>query len=151
MAEYEAFWKHEDEALLEESQDIIQDFPDASDVIKRVVRIFSDIVSRASCTPAKVGGSEVWSQIVNEAKSERIKLCKTLKGKSLFNALYGVYSITLQELKTALQKSVGKEPCASNLANFHAEDQEGSANKNGGKETARQEKKRRQHMKATNN
>jgi hypothetical protein len=108
MAEYEEFWKNEYESLRCESKDLITESPEARDVIQRVMKTLSDIVSLASCTPKKVGHSNEWAQIANTAQEDRANLCQTLKGKRLFSALYGVYCLTLANLKAVIQNSVGR-------------------------------------------
>ena len=109
MAEYEEFWKNEHESLRTEAKDLIAESPDAKEVIQRVLKTISDIVSLASCTPTKVGQGEEWTRIVDAAQEDREKLCAILQGKRLFRALYGVYCLTLANLKSVLQNSVGKE------------------------------------------
>jgi len=109
MAEYEEYWKNEFESLRSESKDLIVKSPDAKDVIERVLKTLSDIVSLASCTPVKVGQGEDWSRIVETAQEDRKNLCAILRGKRLFSALYGVYCLTLANLKAVLQNSVGRE------------------------------------------
>jgi hypothetical protein len=63
-------------------------------------------VSLASCTPTKVSKSDAWTRIVNSAQDDRAKLCEILRGKILVGSLYGVCSLTLNELKAVLQKCV---------------------------------------------
>ena len=108
MAEYEEFWKNEYESLGCESKDLIKESPEAKDVIQRVLKTLSDIVSLASCTPKEVGHSDEWAQIADTAQEDRANLCQILKGKRLFSALYGVYCLTLANLKAVLQNSVGR-------------------------------------------
>jgi hypothetical protein len=106
MADYEEFWTNEYEALRCESKDIVTKSPEAGDVIQRVLKTLSDIVSLASCTPKKVGHGEEWAQIADAAQEDRANLCKILKGKRLFSALYGVYCLTLAncQLKGSVTK-----------------------------------------------
>jgi hypothetical protein len=52
--------------------------------------------------PASVGESEQWSSIVNIAEENRQNFCKVLNGKTLFSALHGKYTVTLQEFKAVL-------------------------------------------------
>jgi hypothetical protein len=108
MADYEEYWKTEFEALSIESKTLTTESPDATEVIQSVLTTLSNIVSLASCTPAKVGESEEWTSIVNAAQEDRAKLCEALHGKRVFSALYGVYCLTLNNLKKVLQKSAGR-------------------------------------------
>jgi hypothetical protein len=107
MADYEEYCKTEFEALSIESKTLTTESPDTTEVIQSVLTTLSNIVSLASCTPAKVGESEEWT-IVNAAQEDRAKLCEALRGKRLFSALYGVYCLTLNNLKKVLQKSTGR-------------------------------------------
>jgi hypothetical protein len=127
MAEYEEFWINEHESLRSESKSLIVETPEAKDVIQRVLKTLSDIVSLASCTPAKVGQSEEWSQIVATAQEDREKLCAVLRGKRLFSALYGVYCLALANLKAVLQNSVGRtsEPFQTTEPTASADDTDG--------------------------
>jgi hypothetical protein len=109
MAEYEEFWKNEYESLWAESKDLITESPDAKDVIQRVLKTISDIISLVSCTPTIVGQGEEWTRIVEVAQEDRVKLCAILQRKRLFSALYGVYCLMLANMKSVLQNSVGKE------------------------------------------
>jgi hypothetical protein len=59
----------------------------------------------ASCTPASVGDSEEWAAVVSSAEDNRESYCKVLRGKTLFSALYGTYTVTLNELKNILKAS----------------------------------------------
>jgi hypothetical protein len=117
MAEYEDYWKRELESLRTESKDLINESPEARDVIERVLNTLDDIVSLASCTPTTVGQSQEWAGIVSTAQEDKEKLCTILQGKGLFSALYGVYSLTLANLKTVLQNSVGRDRTVQNYQN----------------------------------
>jgi hypothetical protein len=68
-----------------------------------MLNVLSDIEGVASYTPASVGNNEQWSAIVNSAEEDRQNLSKVLSGKTLFSALYGTYTVTLQELKAVLK------------------------------------------------
>jgi hypothetical protein len=65
--------------------------PDAEGSVKQVAKVLGDIVSLAGCTPANVGESKAWAGVVERAIQDRITFCKHLKGKQLFNAVYGTY------------------------------------------------------------
>jgi hypothetical protein len=43
--------------------------------------------------------------MVNSAKENRTNLCKALDGRPLFSGLYGMYTVTLNELKAVLKVS----------------------------------------------
>jgi hypothetical protein len=109
---YEQFWLREYNSLQSEYKDIVTKCPDADKVLREVYKVMGDIVSLAGCTPANIGTCSEWSRIVDSAKESRIGLCKCLKGKSLFSALYGTNSVTLNDLKSVLQESAS-EPNSS--------------------------------------
>jgi hypothetical protein len=48
---------------------------------------------------AEVGESSKWNTMVNSVEKNRANFCKSLDGKSHFSALYGMYKVTLTELK----------------------------------------------------
>jgi hypothetical protein len=62
-----------------------------------------EIEDLASFTPASVGESEKWAAIVSSAEDNRENFCKALRGKPLFSALYGTYTVMLKELKSVLK------------------------------------------------
>jgi hypothetical protein len=68
-------------------------------------KVLCDIETLAGCTPAAVGESEEWAAVVRTAEENRESFSKALRGKPLFSALYGTYTVTLNELKTVLQAS----------------------------------------------
>jgi hypothetical protein len=70
-----------------------------------VDKVLQNIVCLVGCTPASVGESEDWQRVVNNAQLYRESYCNVLKGKQLFSALYGLYTTTLNELKSVLQTS----------------------------------------------
>jgi hypothetical protein len=55
-----------------------------------------------------VGHSEEWVSITSSAEQNRENFCKVLRGKTLFSALYGTYTVTLNELKSVLKASSQK-------------------------------------------
>jgi len=78
------YWKNEYESLRSESKDLIVKSPDAKDVTQRILKTLSDIVSLASCTPAKVGHGKDWSRIVDTVQEDRANLCAVLQGEMDF-------------------------------------------------------------------
>jgi hypothetical protein len=99
VSEFEKHWQHECQCLKEEYKDIIKLHPDAADTIGQVYKVLGDIVALAGCTPASIGESEAWSHIVKTTKVDMTEFCKVLSGKQLFSALYGMYSVALNDLK----------------------------------------------------
>jgi hypothetical protein len=105
---HEDHWKEELSSLSDESSDIIKKYPDTAIVIKQVTNILSDLVSLAGCTPVQVGESDAWKKVVENAKQDRLNFCQILKGKRLFLALCGMYTVVLNDLKIVLKESVRK-------------------------------------------
>jgi hypothetical protein len=63
----------------------------------------------AGYTTALVGESDVWTSIINAAEDNQENYCKALSGKTLYTALYGMYTVNLNELKTVLKASIFSE------------------------------------------
>jgi hypothetical protein len=80
-------------------------YPEATSVVQQIRKVLSDIENLAGCTPAIVGESSVWTTIVNSAEDNRVNFCKSLDGKPLFRALYGIFTVTLNEPKAVLKVS----------------------------------------------
>jgi hypothetical protein len=59
----------------------------------------------AGCMPAEVLESSEWISIVNNAEENRQNFHEGLDGKLLFSALYGMYMVTVNELKAILKVS----------------------------------------------
>jgi hypothetical protein len=59
----------------------------------------------AGHTPTSRGECTKRAAIVNAAEKNEASYCKVLRGKPLFNALYGTYTVTLDELKDLLKVS----------------------------------------------
>jgi hypothetical protein len=64
----------------------------------QVQNVLNDIVILAGCTPAEVGESSEWTSIANSAEENRGTLQKS-GWEASFSALYGMYTVTLIELK----------------------------------------------------
>lgn len=56
--------------------------------------VLTDISILAAYTSKIVGGSDVWQKIVQRTETVRVSLCKVLKGKTVFDELYGVHSLS---------------------------------------------------------
>jgi hypothetical protein len=65
-------------------------------------------VSLAGCTPGRVGESDTWKKVEENAKQDRLKFCQILKDKRLFLALCGTYTVALNYLKVVPKESVRK-------------------------------------------
>jgi hypothetical protein len=102
---YEQFWTDQRSSLKAEYSEIVGRHPDAAVAIQQVFQVLCDIEDLASFTPASVGESGKWDAIVSSAEDNRESYCKALRGKPLFSALYGTYTVTLNELKIVLKAS----------------------------------------------
>jgi hypothetical protein len=69
--------------------------------------------------------------VVSKAKADRVSHCTVLEGERLFGALYGVYWLTLVELKAVLQHSAEKSSPAVPTAPDEDEFQEQEMRKEG--------------------
>jgi hypothetical protein len=67
--------------------------------------MLDDIENMAGHTTASVGESAEWAAIVNAVEGNGESYCRGLHGKPLFSALYGTYTVTLDELKALLKAS----------------------------------------------
>jgi hypothetical protein len=73
--------------------------------MQQLFTVLCQIEDLATYTPSSVGESDEWAAIVSSAEENRENYCKALRGKSLFSALYGTYTVTLNELKNVLKAS----------------------------------------------
>jgi hypothetical protein len=67
--------------------------------------VLSCIEDVANITPTSVGESKEWAAIVSSAEENHKIYCQALHGKPLFSALYGTYTVKLNELKSVLKAS----------------------------------------------
>jgi hypothetical protein len=65
-----------------------------------------DIEDVTGHTPASVEETAEWAAIVNTAEGNGASYCKALRGKPLFSALYGTYTVILDELRDLLKASI---------------------------------------------
>jgi hypothetical protein len=94
---YQAFWTEKRKPLKAESKRLLSQSPDADTQLKQLFKVLCDIEDVAGYTPASVGNSDQWSSIVIAAEGNRRNFCKALDRKTLYSALYGTYTVTLQE------------------------------------------------------
>jgi hypothetical protein len=60
-----------------------------------------------------VGESSEWTSILSSTEDNRGNFCKILEGKRLFSALYGIYKLTLNELKAVLKMKAQAGKCGA--------------------------------------
>jgi hypothetical protein len=102
---YQAFRTDKRKTLKWEYQQLIGLSPDADAQLKQLYEVLCEIKDVAGYTLASVGESELWPSIVSAAEYNRQNFCKALIEKTMFSALYGTYTVTLQELKAVLKAS----------------------------------------------
>jgi hypothetical protein len=73
---FRKYWRRALSSLKSESHAITNKYPEAASVVKQVHKVISDIEILAKCTPARVGESSQWTNIVNGAEENRAKFCK---------------------------------------------------------------------------
>jgi hypothetical protein len=106
---HEEHWHIELEFQRVESKALLKKHPEVREAIKRVHVMLIDIASLVECTPKKIAESKEWATLFHRVEADRVSLCRMLEGKTLFSNLYGVYSITVSELKVVLQQSAAKK------------------------------------------
>jgi hypothetical protein len=102
---YQAFWAEKRASLQAEYKNLIGNYPDADTQYRQPFKVLCNIEDVAGYTPAVVGESAEWTAIVSAAEENRTNFCKSLSGKTLFSALYGTYTVTLNALKSILKAS----------------------------------------------
>jgi hypothetical protein len=102
---YQAFWADKQASLQSEYEVLRRQYPDADTQHRLLFQILCAIEDVAGYTHAAVGESAEWTAIVSAAEENRASYCKALSGKTLVSALYGTYTVTLNELKSLLKAS----------------------------------------------
>jgi hypothetical protein len=67
--------------------------------VKQVYKVLNDIENLARCTPAKVGKA-LSGPLLSIARRRTEQSCRW---EAAFSALYGMYAVTLNELKTVIK------------------------------------------------
>jgi hypothetical protein len=106
-------WLDERHALRTEYKTIVSKFPEADAVLNHVYDILGNIASLARSAPRETSSSIQWEIIVKNALEDRKNLCKALKGKNLFSALFGTYTVALNELKSIVQSTASEAGSAA--------------------------------------
>jgi hypothetical protein len=91
-------------SLKNEYHFIVDEYPDAPPAMELLSKVLCDIEDLAGFTPPPVDQSQEWAAIVSSAEESCGNYCKSLRGQTLFSALYGTYTVPLNEL-TAVLKS----------------------------------------------
>jgi hypothetical protein len=106
---YKQFWTDKRLSLNTQCKDIASKYPDATPSIQQLLKVLCDTENLANSTPILVGESKEWAAIFSSAEDNREDYCKVLKGKTLFSALYGTYTVKLHDLKKTLKDSTQQE------------------------------------------
>jgi hypothetical protein len=88
-------------------------YPEAASVVQQGYKMLSYIEILAKFTLAKVGESSKWTSIVSRMEENRANVCKILEVKPLFSALYGIYTLILNELKGVLEVNAQAGKCGA--------------------------------------
>jgi hypothetical protein len=81
----------------------VQQYPEADAQLKQLLQVLGDIEEVVRHIQVSVVESAEWFAIVNAAEENGAIYCKGLHGNPLFSALYGTYTVTLQELKAVIK------------------------------------------------
>jgi hypothetical protein len=100
---YQTFWTIKLSTVKSECQTLVQQYSESEAQLKQLLQVRGDIEDVARHIPASVRESAEWAAIVNAAEENGASYCRALHGKPLFSALYGTYTVTLQELKAVLK------------------------------------------------
>jgi hypothetical protein len=96
-------WTQKLASLKSESHGTTNKYPEAAALVQQVYEVLSDTEILAGCTPATVRECSEWTTIVRSAEENRANFCKAVHDKPLFIPLYGMYMVTLNELKAVLK------------------------------------------------
>jgi hypothetical protein len=86
-------------SVLDRQAVIANKYPDAAPTIQQLLKVLCGIENLGNPT------SKEWAAITSSAQDTREDYCKVLKGKTLFSALYGTYTVILHVLKKVLKDS----------------------------------------------
>jgi hypothetical protein len=103
---YQTLWKNKLYSLKSEYQTLVQQYPEADAQLKQLLQVLGDIEDVARYITPSVEESAEWSATVNAAEENGASYCKGLRGKPLFSALFGTYTVTLQELEAVIKARI---------------------------------------------
>jgi hypothetical protein len=106
---YQQFWMDKRSSLENKSQSIMDKCPDGAPAMKLLFKLVCDIEGLSRFTPAPVGQSGEWTATVSSAEESCKEYCKSLRGKAMFGALYGTYTVTLNDPKAVLKANIRQE------------------------------------------
>jgi hypothetical protein len=100
---YQSFWTNKHSTLKSEHLTLVQQYPDADAQLKQLFKVLGDNKDVVGRAPASGGESAKWAAIVNAAEEKGVNYSEALTGKTIFSALYGIYTVTTHELKALLK------------------------------------------------
>jgi hypothetical protein len=95
---FRKYWRKNSASLKSEFHAITNKYPEVDSVVQEIYKFFNDIEILTGCTPVNVGEISEWTTTVNSAEENRANFCKVPAGNLLFSALFGMYTVTLNEL-----------------------------------------------------
>jgi hypothetical protein len=98
---------------------LTEQHPAAKEQLRQLFKILCDSEDAAGHTPKSVDENQEWTNIVRAVEENRASYCKSLSGKTLYNAVYGSYTDTLYELKGLIKANVRSQECESQTAQGH--------------------------------
>jgi hypothetical protein len=102
---YQKFWADKRTSLTKEYQIGAKTHPDSVPCMQHLFKVLCDLEALAGSTPKSVGESEEWAAVIGAAGDNLVRYSVALQGKPLYTALYGSYTVTLNELKSLLKSS----------------------------------------------
>jgi hypothetical protein len=115
---YQKFWVDKRVSIKTACIGLSATHPVAVASMHQLFQVLSYIEDIANITPASVGESKEWAAIVSSAEENHKIYCQALHGKLLFSAMYGTYTVTLNELKSVLKKAGGQAGQTKQADNF---------------------------------
>jgi hypothetical protein len=102
---YQKLWVDKRASLKNAYKGLTATHPDAVPFMHQLLQVQCDIEGIAGLTSASVGESKEWAAIVDSEEENHESYFQALRGKPLFSALYGTYTVTLNELKSFVKAS----------------------------------------------
>jgi hypothetical protein len=93
--DFEQYSQDKYKSLRSEYNCIVNKHPEADCALKQVHKALGDIVRLSGCTPSSGGECASWRIIIENAKQDRLNLCKALHWKCLCSVLVGIYTVHL--------------------------------------------------------
>jgi hypothetical protein len=102
---YQQLWAEKRPSLESVFQNTGKIHPDNVPSNQHLFKLLCDLEALAGSTPQPVGESEEWAAVIRAAEDNLDSYYLALQGKPLYSALYGSYTVTLNELKSLLKSS----------------------------------------------